>query len=195
MSRSATVVRRADEALHDAILDLWATHRVEAGASPDAAARAVSDGAARAALSRPDVYAFVALCDDHPVGYVVCTDGALNPFSDNGCVAIDQLYVTKDARRSGVARLLLTAVAAHAQRAGSDQVASNVPANGREANRFFARLGFLPSTVRRVTSTTGLHRRLASDAEARVRSIPTKVLARRRGARLRRWQQEGLGTT
>lgn len=188
--RPSAVVKRVDQDLHEALLDLWTAYRIESGSSPDAVKRSASDGALSSALARPDVVAYLALSEGRPVGYVVLTDRALSPFTDCGCVAIDQLYVAADARRLGVAKVLVAAVAAHAERVGSDQIASNVPAAGREANRFFARLGFAPQTVRRITTTAGLHRRLAG--EARSRYSLEQVLARRRTARLRAAHQQGV---
>jgi GNAT superfamily N-acetyltransferase len=172
------------------VLELWTAHRVESGGSPQAAARVVADGGVSAALGRPDVAAYLAVIDARPVGYVVLTDRPATPFTECGCVAIDQLYVAKDARHLGVAKALLAAVAAHAERTGSDQVASNVPAGTRDANRFFARLGFSPVTVRRVTSTANLQRRITHEP------VPSRsrehLLARRRSARLRAAQQQSL---
>lgn len=187
MPHSPTVVKRVDEDLHQAVLDLWTAYRVESGSSPDAAARMAAEGAVSSALTRSDVAAYVALSEGRPVGYVVLTDRAVSPFTETGCLAIDQLYVAKGARRLGVATQLLAAVAAHAERTGSEQVASNVPAGGRDANRFFARLGFSPITVRRVTSTAQLHRRLTHEPLS-TRALD-QMLARRRSARLRASQQ------
>ena len=48
---------------------------------------------------------------------------------------------------------------------------SNVPAQSREANRFFARWGFSSVVVRRVVSTSVLRRRLTP---ARARSSSTR---------------------
>ncbi len=190
MPRSSTVVKRVDGDLHQAVVDLWTAYRVESGASPEAAARLAAEGAVSAALTRRDVLAYVAVSDGRPVGYVVLTDRVASPFTESGCVAIDQLYVAKDARRLGIAKALLAAVAAHAERTGSDQVVSNVPAGGRDANRFFARLGFSPVTVRRITSTGSLHRRLTRESGS-AHSLD-QMLARRRSARLRASQQPGL---
>lgn len=190
MPHPPATVKRVDHHLDDALLELWTAYRIESGTSPEAARRMVSDGVVSTALARPDVAAYVAISERRPLGYVVLTDRALSPFTDSGCVAIDQLYVAVGARRLGVAKLLVAAVAAHAERVGSDQVASNVPAGGREANRFFARLGFTPHTVRRITTTAALHRRLADENGSRY-SLE-QVLARRRSARLRAAHRQGV---
>ena len=46
---------------------------------------------------------------------------------------------------------------------GCEQIGCNVPGQHREANRFFARLGFSSQVVRRVTTTGALRRRLGGD--------------------------------
>ncbi|MEI2731300.1 MAG: GNAT family N-acetyltransferase [Dermatophilaceae bacterium] len=188
MSRPQTVIRRVDEPLYGVVLDLWTAYRVESGVTPDAAVRRASERGVVAALSRPDVAAFVALIDGMPAGLAVASDPTGNPFAEGNAVTLDVLYVAHEERRHGVARGLLAAVAAFAERAGADQIASNVPNKDREANRFFARLGFTPLSTRRLTSTAALHRRLAGESGSRY-SLD-EVLVRRRSARLRAAQHD-----
>ena len=76
-----------------------------------------------------------------------------------------------------LASALLATTARYAERVGADHVASLVPAHDRDTNRFFARLGFVPETVRRVTSVAMLQRRLAGSSPMR-RSV-AQVLQRR----------------
>ena len=99
-------------------------------------------------------------------------------------MSVEQLFVTKEARKKGVARALMATVATFADRHGADQIACNVPSSVRDANRFFARLGFTPHTVRRVTLTAALQRRLVGES-AESRFALDQVLARRRVARIR----------
>lgn len=141
---------------------LWLEARVEAGTSPEVCARAVADGRFASALRRPGVQAFVATLDGTPVGYAVTTD---NPFglAPTPEVAIEQLYVCAQARRHGVAKALLATVLSCAERAGCEQLVSNVPTTSRDANRFFARLGFGSVVTRRVVATGTLRRRLAPE--------------------------------
>lgn len=177
-------VRRVDAPRVDAVVELWQQLRDEGGAPGDLISRRPDADLVRAALQRPENTAFVALLDGQPVGYLVATDCTLNPFAEGACVSVEQLFVVKQARKSGVAKALMTAVTAHAERQGADQIASSVPAGGRDANRFFARLGFTPVTTRRVTSTAGLRRKLSADSDVR-RFALDQVLARRREARWR----------
>lgn len=179
MSRAPIVVHPVSPDRPDALVGLWLAGRVEQGASLEAASRYAADGRVSGALARPEVHAFVATRDDKPLGYVVLMDRVFG-LSDTTDVAIDQLYVTKEARRQGVARQLLAAVVAQAERAGSERIVSNVPAQDREANRYFARLGFGSAVTRRVTSTAHLRRKVLGGADV---STFESVLRRRRTLR------------
>ena len=183
MSRPVVSVKRVAAELEPSFTDLWVTSRVEYGVSPVVAARAASDGRLRAALDRKDVRAFLALGDGgDPVGFVVATHSPFSGLTEAPSVAIDQIYVTPRARRHGVARHLLAAVTAYAEKVGCEQIGCNVPSQHREANRFFARLGFSSQIVRRVTSTGALRRRIGVDEP---RLSLEQILNRRRSLRAR----------
>lgn len=156
----STTVGEVDEALARELTGLWMNQRVDTGSTPEAAARAVADGRIREALQRPDVRAWVARVEGVGVGFIVTSE---NPFglSAHTELAIDQLFVDRRARRHGVAHALLDAVVGQAERTGTEVIVSNVPTQSREANRFFARLGFGSVVIRRVTSTSSLRRRLS----------------------------------
>jgi GNAT superfamily N-acetyltransferase len=169
--------------LERSFTELWMSSRVEGGTSPEVAARAASEGKVRAALQREEVRAFLAVADgDQPVGFIVATHSPFSGLTECPSVAIDQLYVAPKARRHGVARHLLAAVTAYAEKQGCEQIGCNVPSQQRDANRFFARLGFSSQVVRRVTSTSALRRRLGAD-EPRI-SLD-QILHKRRSLRAR----------
>ena len=153
-----------DEGLARELTALWMAQRVDQGTSPEAAARAAAVGRLREALARSDVRAWVARIDGVGVGYVITSE---NPFglSPHAEIAIDQLFVDRRARRQGVAHVLLDAVLGQAERAGAEVIVSNVPTQSRDANRFFARLGFTSVIVQRVTSTSALRRKLRPGAK------------------------------
>ncbi|MDF2145789.1 GNAT family N-acetyltransferase [Knoellia sp. p5-6-4] len=183
MSRPGVCVKRVSDDLERSFTELWMSSRVESGVSPEVAARAASEGKVRSALQREDVRAFVALGEGGlPVGFVVATHSPFSGLTDSPSVAIDQLYVAPKARRHGVARHLLAAVTAYAEKQGCEQIGCNVPSQQRDANRFFARLGFSSQVVRRVTSTSALRRRLGAD-EPRI-SLD-QILHKRRSLRAR----------
>ncbi|MDF2091863.1 GNAT family N-acetyltransferase [Knoellia sp. 3-2P3] len=183
MSRPGVCVKRVSDDLERSFTELWMSSRVESGVSPEVAARAASEGKVRSALQREDVRAFVALGEGGlPVGFVVATHSPFSGLTDSPSVAIDQLYVAPKARRHGIARHLLAAVTAYAEKQGCEQIGCNVPSQQRDANRFFARLGFSSQVVRRVTSTSALRRRLGAD-EPRI-SLD-QILHKRRSLRAR----------
>ena len=183
MSRPAITVRRVGADEERPFTELWMASRVETGASPEVVARAASEGRIAAALHRDDVRAYLASCDGNPVGFAVAATSPFSALTDAPCVTIDHLYVAPDQRRHGVARHLMSAVTLYADSRGCDQIGCNVPAQHRDANRFFARLGFSSQVVRRITTVAALRRRLGAD-EPRHHSLET-ILHRRRSLRAR----------
>ncbi|WP_406831034.1 GNAT family N-acetyltransferase [Pedococcus sp. KACC 23699] len=183
MSRPAINVKRVREDEQRAFTELWMSARVEAGVSPEVAARAASEGRVAAALAREDVRAYVAMADGRAVGFTVAATTPFSALTEAPCVTIDQLYVVPEARKHGVARHLMSAVTVYADSRGCEQIGCNVPAQHRDANRFFARLGFSSQVVRRITTVSALRRRLGAD-EQRTHSLEA-LLHRRRSLRAR----------
>ncbi|WP_346767520.1 GNAT family N-acetyltransferase [Knoellia koreensis] len=181
MSRPAITVRRVGVDEERSFTELWMASRVETGASPEVVARAASEGRIAAALNRDDVRAYLATSDGEPVGFAVAATSPFSSLTDAPCVTIDQLYVAPKQRRHGVARQLLGAVTLYADSRGCEQIGTNVPAQHRDANRFFARLGFSSQVVRRITTVAALRRRLGAD-EPRHHSLEA-LLHRRRSLR------------
>lgn len=177
MVRPSVRVVVVSDGLEQAFTRLWTRAGEEAGAGPDALARVVADGRMHASLRRPDVRVYVAMAGGEALGYVVLSHTVGNALVPSARVGIEQLYVEPAVRRSGVARQLLLAAAGYAESVGSDQVASTVPAHDRDANRFFARLGFGSQTVRRAVGTAALVRRLTPE---RPRSTVEQLLQQRR---------------
>jgi GNAT superfamily N-acetyltransferase len=139
---------------------LWLSASVEAGVSPEVASRKASQGAVEVALQRPDVHGFIAYLEGRPVGFLVATESVMR-FGEGDELVIEQIFVEAAARRHGVARTLLHTATGVAERLGFDRIASAVPSTAREANRFFARLGFGPTVTRRVASVSAVRRRVA----------------------------------
>ena len=86
-------------------------------------------------------------------------------------------------RRRGAGRALVGAAATFAEERGVGQLVVSVHPTSREANRFLARLGFAPLTVRRSASVAGVRRRLAA---GETRQVEHAVPRRRRTPRLGR---------
>lgn len=144
----------------EVLVRLWLSASIEAGVSPEVASRKASQGSVDTALGRPDVHGFLAYLDGAPVGFLVATESVMR-FGENDELVIEQIFVTKAARRHGVARALLHTATGLAERLGFDRIASAVPSTARDANRFFARLGFGPAVTRRVASVSAVRRRVA----------------------------------
>lgn len=188
MGRSQVHVRRLErcEADLDALTCLWSGCRNPArgaGGTPGD-----SSGALRAALARPDVQAFVAAYEGAggdgrlvDVGFMVLSTGPLLPLLGEPAVSIEHLFVAPEGRRTGVARTLLAHATAYAEQVGAVQISTSVPSIGRDGQRFFARLGFAPFVVRRVTTVAALRRRLTPQADPRVEA----TMVRRRSLRAR----------
>jgi GNAT superfamily N-acetyltransferase len=147
----------------DSLANLWVGAR-SAYLSAEVAASTLSVATTlREALATECVEVFLARVDAQDVGFVVLSRGPLLPLLDDVSLSIEHLYVVEEARRLGVGHALLARVTTRAEQLGASQVATNVPAPGRDVQRFFARLGFGPFVVRRVTSVTSLRRRLSGE--------------------------------
>jgi GNAT superfamily N-acetyltransferase len=181
VSRPSISVRRVGQDEERSFAELWMASRVEAGVSPEVASRAASEGRITAALHREDVRAYLALSDGQAVGFAVAATSPFSALTEAPCVTIDQLYVSPEQRKHGVARQLMSAVTLYADSRGCEQIGCNVPAQHREANRFFARLGFSSQVVRRITTVSALRRRLGTDE--RHHASLEQLLHRRRSLR------------
>jgi GNAT superfamily N-acetyltransferase len=144
----------------EALTRLWLAASVESGVSSEVASRKASQGSVDLALQRPDVHGFLAYLDGAPAGFLVATESVMR-FGEGDELVIEHIFVDKAARRHGVARALLHTATGLAERLGFDRIASAVPSGARDANRFFARLGFGPTVTRRVASVSAVRRRVA----------------------------------
>lgn len=186
MSRPAVFVRRVGADQAEQIVGLIGQyHRERATGEPERGHERVGDVKMLSrALLREDVFTCLAILDGTPVGFVVAIDHSQNPFNQLGSLVVEHIFVANAHRRHGIARSLLAAVTGQAERSGLDQVAVSVPSQGRDLNRFFARLGFTATVVRRVSSTAALRRRL-TPSPVGAQAAFEQVLQRRRSARLR----------
>ena len=138
----------------------------------------------REALSDPDRHLVVAVGDDDAaLGMALLSVGPTNPLLDLPALHVSHVVVGDGNRRRGAGKALVAAAAGYADEQGLDQVVVSINPGSREANRFFARLGFAPVVVRRVASVSLIRRRLGT-----VSSRPVDHVVRlrpRRAGRLR----------
>lgn len=165
----------------ETLTQLWLSASVESGISPEVASRRASQGVVEMALQRPDVHGFLACQEGEAVGFIVASQSVMR-FGEGDELVIEQIYVTEKARKHGIARALLHTTTSLAERLGFDRIASAVPSSARDANRFFARLGFGPAVTRRVASVSAVRRRVAPNESS---SSLDRLLHLRRSMRAR----------
>ena len=134
------------------------------------------------ALEDPHRHLVVAVADDDvPLGMALFSIAPANALLDTPALHVSHAIVADKNKRRGAGKALVAAAATFAEEHGLDQLVVSVHPGSRDANRFFARLGFAPLAVRRVAPTAVVRRRLqTSDAP------PVEHVARRRPHRLRR---------
>lgn len=182
MARSAVQVTRMTSGDEQQLVSLWRQAKVAEGHSDDQVDRALRDGRLTRSCSRPDVRIYLACIDTEPVGYAIVMSGPVSALHDTLAVWLDVLWVKPGKRQRGIAAALLKTVAAYAEHIGAPEVVSCVPSSSRDANRFFARLGFSAVVTERSTTPAALRRRLAgpdltavSDAVRRRRSLRARA--------------------
>lgn len=124
------------------------------------------------------------------VGAAVFAADTAGGLLDPPSVYVSHLLVAPAHRKRGVGRALVAAAAGYAEELGVDSVVVAVAPTTRDANRFYARLGFAPQMIRRVAPVAQLRRALAS-ADPTVdtwtgRSGLARALPRSGRSRLRR---------
>jgi GNAT superfamily N-acetyltransferase len=160
---------------------------------------AVDDAKQRlsAALNDPACRVVVAADDDGEIlGMAVLCCTSLGPLSPLHAVQLNHVVVAKHHRKRGVGHALVAAAAAYADETGAEQVIVGVTPSLREANRFYARLGFTPAVVRRVAPVAVLRRRLSAPEHpvAALEELTRKrLITRPRRASRRRLTAAGRG--
>ncbi|MEZ5116866.1 MAG: GNAT family N-acetyltransferase [Candidatus Nanopelagicales bacterium] len=185
MPRSAITVTRVCHESMDSLAPLWEDLRatVDSGVVPGGGA-GLDRARARwlSAAEEPGRVVLVAWDGTDPVGVAALSVQEIGPWSAP-TVVVGLLHVHSGARHRGVGRALLVEALAHADRIGTDQIAVDVPPHLRDAQRFYARLGFAPVVTRRVTGTAGLRRRLLGDQQhSKLAGLRARATRRRRQA-------------
>jgi ribosomal protein S18 acetylase RimI-like enzyme len=103
----------------------------------------------------------VAETDAGVVGMAILSDTFIGQLMEMPAVQVTHLVVAEGQRRRGVGRALLSGAVTWAEEVGADEIVASVLPSLREANRFYARLGFAPLVTRRVVPVAALRRNLA----------------------------------
>ena len=164
MTRSAVTVRQAVPDDVPALVALWRELRDEGLRRRGAAAETdeLAAGRLELALAEPDSRLIVAVFDDEVVGMAQLLRTRPTLLSDGPSVELSAMHVAHAHRRRGAGKALVTAAVAFADELAAESVVVSVFPQHRDANRFYARLGFAPYVVRRVASVPALRRRLGS---------------------------------
>lgn len=126
------------------------------------AARAQLEQRYREALADPDRHLVVVTGPDpEPLGMALFTVAPANALLDLPAVHMSHSVVADRHKRRGAGKALVTAAASFGEQHGCEQLVVSVHPGSRDANRFFARLGFAPLAVRRVAPVAIVRRRLA----------------------------------
>jgi ribosomal protein S18 acetylase RimI-like enzyme len=128
----------------------------------------------------PALGAVVAEVDGAVVGVACFVVRQSSPFVETTVAQIDYLHVRNGFHRRGVGRALVAAAAGFAETMGAEHVSVSIFPHLREANRFYAKLGFSPLVVSRVAPISMLRRKLGLEG-ADQRQL-SGLLARRRSA-------------
>ena len=164
MARTRVRVRTATPDDVDALLLLVGEVRELGPVRGRAVARRGADGARVHAerLLADDRHRVVVAVDDADgvIGAAVLGAETAGGLLDPPSVYVSHLVVRPEQRRRGAGRALVAAAAGYAEELGVDSVVVGVAPTGRDANRFFARLGFAPLVIRRIAPVAALRRAL-----------------------------------
>lgn len=120
---------------------------------------------------------------DEPLGMALLFVAPANALVDIPAVHMSHAVVGDRHKRRGAGRALVAAAATYAERRGIEQLVVSVHPGSRDANRFFARLGFAPLAVRRTAPVAAVRRRLG---QAESRPVAEHVVRRARTTPSRR---------
>jgi GNAT superfamily N-acetyltransferase len=164
VSRAVVTVRAARAEDVPALVDLWLELRDDGlrrrGSTPESPEHA----AARFELALADESSriVVAVYEGTIIGMAQLWRTRPSLLGDTSSVELSAMHVAGAHRRRGAGKALVAAAVAYADEMAAESVVVSVFPQHRDANRFYARLGFAPLVVRRVAGVASLRRRLGS---------------------------------
>lgn len=182
MQRAALCVREAEKQDVPTLLDMFEEvrdnrpRRGGGGRTALAAERSAVEDRYLAAIEDPRERLVVVTADGDVLGMALLSLGPLSAVRNTQTVLMTHQLVVARHRRRGAGRALVAAAAAFAEEQGADGVAVTVYPHDRDANRYYARLGFAPLVVRRWAPLPTLRRRLGGAGLA----LDGEIAARRR---------------
>jgi GNAT superfamily N-acetyltransferase len=114
-------------------------------------------------LADPMCRVVIAASDGLPAGMAILQVTRPDPLSDAQLIKVAHIVVSRANRHRGVGHALISTAADFAAERHVDHVAVSVYPSLRDANRFYARLGFAPVAVRRIAPVSVLRRRPGSE--------------------------------
>ncbi|MDP9408147.1 MAG: GNAT family N-acetyltransferase [Actinomycetota bacterium] len=164
-ARSQVAVREAGEEDVPVLVGFGEALR-DSGALPRRAARLPLAELYTQALDDPERRVVLAVGDaGEPLGMAIFVRAPATSLLEVPALHVTHVVVDDRHRRRGAGRALLAAAATQAEELGLEQVVVSVPPGDRDANRFYARLGFAPLVMRRVAPAAPLKRRLTGEHE------------------------------
>lgn len=187
MAVSAVVVRTATLADVPALVGLWQELREEGLRRRNGTGESAEAAAGRIALvvESDQTRVIVATVAGELVGMAQLTRTPPSLIAETTSVTVTAMHVAAGHRRRGAGKALVAAAVAYAEEQAVEDVVVGVFPQHRDANRFFARLGFAPLVVRRVASVASLRRRLGSP-EGRAALLRREIHVPRRPSMTRR---------
>ncbi len=192
MPRALPHVRDAVPDDAPALLSLWTDLLGAAGPGAHSWALPTVEGVRarlEAVAGDPDRRVLVASVDapgqEQVGGFALLLREPLTPLHDEIAVRVSHLHVLAAQRRHGVGHALVATATDWAADTGADHVVVDVPAAAREANRFYARLGFAALLVQRSAPVATLVRRRLAEPPVAAEDVLMQRVTQRARARAR----------
>ncbi|MEO6956875.1 MAG: GNAT family N-acetyltransferase [Antricoccus sp.] len=186
MSLFGAHLRRATAADCDSVMQLTAATMQEKSAQAQSGVRRIFDDVGL----RGHEEHFGRLCSDENIrvavvasdaddsqlfGVAVMTFDVVTAVFDAPAVNVNYLLVPKAHAGRGVAKALLADAVRYADECGAKNIVVGVSSTDRDVNRFYARLGFAPLTVRRIASVAHIRKTLSRNGLGERVPRPTRT--------------------